>query len=183
MKRASDRVEDRLDRAASALAAAKVPYAVIGGLAVAAWVATADEAAVRLTRDVDMLLDRADLARAQEALSAAGFTHGRVAGIELFLDSPEAKAADAVHVIFANESAKPGDPFVSPGIDGTETLGGVSYIPLVDLVRTKLLVNRDKDRVHLRDLIGVGLVDATWLPQLPAPLAARLQELLDDPEG
>ena len=51
------------------------------------------------------------------------------------------------------------------------------------LVRMKLTAFRDKDRTHLRDLIEVGLVDATWLKQLPAPLTARLKDLLDNPEG
>jgi len=37
--------------------------------------------------------------------------------------------------------------------------------------------------VHLRDVIGVGLVDASWLAKLPVPLTARLNELLDNPEG
>jgi hypothetical protein len=46
----------------------------------------------------------------------------------------------------------------------------------------KLNAFRDKDRVHLRDLLGVGLIDASWLPRLPSPLAERLQELLDNPE-
>ena len=47
----------------------------------------------------------------------------------------------------------------------------------------KLTSFRDKDRVHLRDLIEVGLVDATWAARLPSKLAARLQDLLDNPEG
>lgn len=42
---------------------------------------------------------------------------------------------------------------------------------------------RDKDRMHLRDLIGVGLLDATWPPRLPPPLGEQLQQLLDDPHG
>ncbi len=50
-------------------------------------------------------------------------------------------------------------------------------------VRMKLTSLRDKDRTHIRDLIGVGLVDATWLPKLPPELAARLKQILDTPEG
>ncbi len=45
----------------------------------------------------------------------------------------------------------------------------------------KLLSNRDKDRTHVRDLIGVGLIDRTWLARLPAVLAERLQGILDTP--
>ena len=47
----------------------------------------------------------------------------------------------------------------------------------------KLTSFRDKDRMHLRDLLDVGLIDETWRDKLPPELAARLQELLDNPEG
>jgi hypothetical protein len=47
----------------------------------------------------------------------------------------------------------------------------------------KLTSFRDKDRTHLRDLIGVGLVDESWRLKLPDELAARLQALLDTPDG
>jgi len=47
----------------------------------------------------------------------------------------------------------------------------------------KLTSFRDKDRVHLRDLMDVGLVDESWLERVPAVLRTRLQELLDNPEG
>jgi hypothetical protein len=77
--------------------------AVVGGDAVMAWVEQADEAAVRFTQDVDLVLLREDLDRAREALSKAGFVYRRAAGIEMFLDGPGAKARDAVHVIFAGE--------------------------------------------------------------------------------
>ena len=32
-------------------------------------------------------------------------------------------------------------------------------------------------------LIGVGLIDASWVSRYPPELASRLQELLDDPNG
>ncbi|MFH0792466.1 MAG: nucleotidyltransferase family protein, partial [bacterium] len=95
-----EKVRERLLRAATVLERAGIPYAVIGGNAVAAWVATVDEAAVRNTRDVDILMERKDFAAARRVLEAAGFTHRHTAGIELFLDSPEGKVRDAVHVIF-----------------------------------------------------------------------------------
>ncbi len=47
----------------------------------------------------------------------------------------------------------------------------------------KLIAFRDKDRVHLRDLIGVGLVDARWCARLPDDLAARLSQVLATPDG
>jgi hypothetical protein len=47
----------------------------------------------------------------------------------------------------------------------------------------KLVAYRRKDQVHLQDLIRLGLVDTTWPTRFPPPLDARLQELIDDPEG
>jgi len=49
MVRAVEKVRIRLLRAATILEQAKVPYAVAGGNAVAAWVARVDESAVRNT--------------------------------------------------------------------------------------------------------------------------------------
>ncbi len=64
MARAVNEVQQRLHRAAKALEAGGVPYAVIGGNAIAAWVAKIDAGAVRTTRDVDILIRKEDLERA-----------------------------------------------------------------------------------------------------------------------
>src|SRR5258708_25995066 len=75
MIRAVEKVRERLRRAVAALEAAGIPYAVAGGNAVAAWVSRVDEAAVRNTQDVDILLRRSDLPAATEALNKAGFIY------------------------------------------------------------------------------------------------------------
>ena len=103
---AVEMVRERLLRATAALEQAGVPYAVIGGNAVAAWVARVDEAAVRNTQDVDILLRRADLPAARAALEKAGFVYRHAAGIDMFLDGPDAKARDAVHVLFEREKVR-----------------------------------------------------------------------------
>jgi hypothetical protein len=54
------KVRERLLRATVALNQAGIPYAVVGGNAVASWAATVDEGAVRNTRDVDLLVRRSD---------------------------------------------------------------------------------------------------------------------------
>ena len=73
MVNAVEKVRQRLLRAAQALQSANVPYAVVGGNAVAAWVSRVDEAAVRNTQDVDILIRRDDLPPRRTALAAAGF--------------------------------------------------------------------------------------------------------------
>jgi hypothetical protein len=183
MVRAVEKVRERLLRACRLLDNASVPYAVVGGNAVAAWVAQVDEAAVRATQDVDILIRRSDLPAATLALASGGFVHRHVAGIDLYLDGPQAKARDAVHVVFANEKVRP--EYVLPAPDVTEALttGTFRTLGLDALVRMKLTSFRDKDRTHIRDLLGVGLIDAGWCSRLPPELAARLQQLLDTPEG
>jgi hypothetical protein len=183
MERAVEKVRDRLLRSTAALESAGVPYAVIGGNAVMAWVEQADESAVRFTQDVDLVLRREDLDRAREALGRAGFVHRRSAGIDMFLDGPGAKARDAVHVIFSGEKVRP--EYVAAVPDVTESVSFKSYrvLALEAVVRMKLTSYRDKDKTHVRDMIGVGLVDATWPALYPPELAARLQHLLDTPDG
>lgn len=169
--------------ATQALRAGSVPHAVVGGNAVAAWVATVDEAAVRNTQDVDILIRRADFPGAKAALEAAGFTHRRASGLDLFLDNPSASPRQAVHLVFANEVVKPGEPAANPDVDQSTDMGTFRVLNLDALVRIKLTAFRDKDRTHLRDLIGVGLIDQTWTAKLPPPLATRLQSILDTPDG
>jgi hypothetical protein len=182
---AVERVRDRLRRAAAALDAAGVPYAVAGGNAVAAWVSTIDEGAVRNTQDVDILLRREDLDRAAAALATMGFIHQEVAGVELFLDGPDATPRNAVHVVIANEKVRPHYDAPAPDVTDSIRQGDppVLIVGLEALVRMKLTSYRDKDRTHLRDMLDVGLIEATWPARFPEPLAARLQHLIDHPES
>jgi hypothetical protein len=183
MVRAVEKVRDRLRRAAAALESAGVPYAVAGGNAVAAWVATVDEAAIRNTQDVDIILRRPDLPAAIRAMEAAGFTHRHAAGIDMFLDGPTAKARDAVHVLFAAEKVRPEYLEPVPGVEDPFIDKNVRVLPLTALLTMKLTSFRDKDRTHIRDLIDVGLVDESWPGKFSPELAARLQTLLDTPDG
>jgi hypothetical protein len=180
---AGEKVKERLRRATRALDAAGVPYAVAGGNAVAEWVGRVDEEAVRTTRDVDLLVRRADLAAARAALEAAGFIYHQLLDIDLFIDGPQGKPSGGVHLLFAGEKVRPEDEYILPEIDQSERGAEFQVANLEALVRMKLIAWRDKDRTHLRDLIGVGLLDATWPARLPAPLGVRLQQLLDDPNG
>lgn len=183
MIRAVEKVRDRVLRASAALEQAGVPYAVVGGNAVAAWVSRVDEAAVRNTQDVDILLRRSDLDAAKAALGAAGFVHAQSLGVDLFLDGPDARPRDAVHVIFAGEKVRPHYPSPTPDVTECDKPGDFRVLTLDALVRMKLTSFRRKDQMHIIDLIDVGLIDASWCDRLPSELADRLRELLANPEG
>ena len=106
-----------------------------------------------------------------------------VASVDLLLDGPDAQARDAVHVIFAGEKVRPDFALPAPDVIESEPTEAFRVLRLDALVRMKLTSFRDKDRTHLRDVISVGLVDESWRLKLPEELAARLQPLLDTPDG
>ena len=176
-------VRDRLLRATAALDEAGVPYAVIGGNAVAVWVARIDRAAVRNTQDVDILIRRPDLASARVALEAVGFVYRHAAGIDMFLDDAKAKARDAVHVLFTGEKVRREYSESTPDVEPHDLAPPFRVLPLESLVKMKLTSFRLKDQVHIQDLIGVGLVDATWPDRLPPELGDRLRGILNNPDG
>jgi len=183
MERAMWKVRDRLMRAVNALECAGVPYAVVGGNAVMAQVEQIDESVVRATQDVDLLVRPDDYEEVKRALTAAGFIHRHSAGLEIFLDGEAAKARDAVHVLFAGRRVRADHVAPAPDVSEASAFKGFRVIDLEPLVRMKLTSFRRKDQVHLLDMIGIGMLDASWLDRLEPELAGRLQELLDDPDG
>jgi len=183
MVRAVEAVKERLLRATKALELANVSYAVVGGHAIGLWVSRVDDAAVRNTRDVDLLVRREDLGKVIKAMEPAGFVYRHTGAMHLMLDGENGKARDAVHLIFANEKVRPDEPVANPDVGLSEKTGNFRVLSLEPLVQIKLTAYRDKDRMHLRDLLDLGLVDASWLPRCTSEHAARLQQLLDDPDG
>ena len=107
-------VETRLRRSTAALSAAGVRYAVVGGNAVAAWVGSVDEDAIRTTRDVDLMIRREDLASVRGVLEPLGFVYRHVAGMDVFLDGPESKIGSGVHIVFSGEFVRAGEPSSNP---------------------------------------------------------------------
>lgn len=180
---AMEKVRERLDRACNALEGAAIPYAVIGGNAVAAWVATIDDGAVRNTRDVDLLLDSDDLDRATEALSGVGFIRDQVMDVIVFLDGPEGKPSQGIHILAAGQKVKANYVSATPKVNQASVIEGKRIVELIELVRMKLNSYRRKDQTHLLDMIHVGLIDETWPSQFEPALNERLQTLIDDPDG
>jgi hypothetical protein len=182
MERAVGKVRERLLRATSALNEARVPYAVVGGNAVASWVATIDEGAVRTTRDIDLLVDRTDLTTIATALGRAGFVCDEVLDVVIFRDGVEGKPSEAIHLLFTGERTRPDHLLPAPDIQTVTDSANFPVITLESLVLMKLMSNRRKDQVHLQDMIGVGLIDESWLTKLPPELAVRLKLILDTPD-
>src|SRR5262245_21500040 len=183
MERAVAKVRERLLRATASLNLAGIPYAVVGGNAVASWVARIDEGAVRTTRDIDNLVRREDLPAIATALEQAGFIREDVLEVIMFLDGPNAKPSESVHLLFTGEKTRPDHPMPAPDLKTVNDPAGFRVITLESLVLMKLMSNRRKDQTHVEDMINVGLIDQSWVAKLPPVLAERLQHILDTPGG
>ncbi len=178
---ALDRVSERLHRITGAFEQVDVPYALVGDQAVALWVASRDPAAVRTTKDVDILLNRDDLSRARGAARSVGMEYCEVVGVGMFLERDDPNPRQAVHLIWAGEKVRPEYICPAPTLDERLRLEpGLHVVSLQGLVAMKLLANRDQDRVHLRDLIDVNLIERDLLTKLPSELAERLDALLTE---
>ncbi len=178
---AVEEIAQRLVRITGALNAARVPFALVGGQAVALWVATKDPDAVRTTKDVDLLIDRVDLPAVRKAALSVAMEYFEVLGVGMLLDRDNPNPRRAVHLLWAGEKVRPEYPLPSPSLDEIDTFQpGKPVVSLAGLVRMKLMANRDHDRAHLRDMIDVDLVKRDMLATLPAELATRLDALLTD---
>lgn len=162
---------ERLLRATQALDRAGVAYAVAGDHAAAYWVGTIDESAVRNAAQIDSVLGREHLAQATAALEAAAFIDHRTGELHAFVDGPLGRTRDAVRVRLIHDAVD------------AEPSGEFRVLTLNALVRLLLTTFKTVDSMHLRDMLDVGLIDAAWTSRLPPELAARLQVLLDNPEG
>ncbi len=159
-----------------------VAYALIGGQAVAAWVASVDPDAVRTTKDVDILLNQADLPQASAAAAAAGFSYEEVMNVPMFVELAAPSPKRAVHIVWADQLVRAHEQVPAPRVDESTVLGGMAVASLDALLRMKLTAWRRHDQVHVDDLLKVGLIDATWVARFPPELAARLQFLIANPE-
>src|SRR4029077_5725432 len=109
------------------------------------------------------------------------FDYFETLGVGMFLDRADPNPRHGVHLIWAGEKVRPENVLPAPAIHERQGLeAGKQVVELPGLVRMKLEANRDQDRVHLRDMIDVGLVQRDLLAELPPELATRLDALLSE---
>jgi len=168
-----------LNRVSMALREAAIEYRVIGGVAVYLHVSERDELAARMTRDIDLSVNRRDLDRIAEAVRPHGFALRHVAGIDMLVDATKPSARSAVHLVMAGERVRPADIAPIPEFSApVKTSEGILIVPVADLLRMKLISFRFKDKAHIKDMQGVGLITAEMEASLPEELRTRLAEVL-----
>ena len=172
-------VDRRQAHCVAAFAEADIPYAIIGGRASMAWVDSVDRGASRTTPNVDFLVERADLNRITNLLCRDGWIHQVMNGWHTFAESANVRFQSRVRLVFANELFRPDNLLATPSVSESCWLDGICVIDLDALMRMKLTAFRTIDRVHLDDLLSVGLFDPSWRDRFPAEFAPRLDAIFD----
>ena len=149
-----------------------VRYLLIGGFAVIL------HGFVRTTKDVDLLVDRTDLDRISAVMTELGFQRHDLRRLVLFTDPAEPSKRAGVRLVWANEKVQPSYAVPAPSTDeAVRDAAGFLVLDLPALVRMKLTSFRDIDRVHLADLLSVGLIGVALRKALPDELRERLAEV------
>ena len=172
-----DRVDRLFDLAATVeriFSSAGLEYRIVGGLAACLYVEELSPDAGRLTKDIDVVVRRADLDRIAEAARAFGFERRHTAGGDMLTRADQPSARRAVHLVFAGEKVRPDYLEPAPSIGDSREIRGLRLIPLPDLVRMKLTSFRLRDQTHLKDLDDAGLITADVEAALTPELSARL---------
>jgi len=165
----------------AALTKAEVEYRIVGGMAVFFQISERDPDAARLTRDVDVAIDRNDLQRISRASSEFGFRYQHAAGIDMLVDAKEPKARSAVHLLFVREKVRPDYLEAVPGFSQpTVTSEGILLASVSDLLRMKLTSFRLRDKTHVIDMDSVGLITLEIEAALPDALRRRLQQVREE---
>ncbi|MGA0420859.1 MAG: hypothetical protein ACO3P9_12650 [Phycisphaerales bacterium] len=102
----------------------------------------------------------------------------------MWLDPEDPRPKRAVHIVWANEITREGDPLPAPDIEPTHVSESHPYprVGFEEILRMKLLAWRDHDRAHLRDMVHIGLLRPEMLDRFDGVLRERLQFIFDNPE-
>jgi hypothetical protein len=172
------------ERVCRALRDEGIEYRIVGGLAVLYHVASRDPLAARLTKDVDLAVNRIDLPRIAEAVRALGLEYRHVAGVDMFVDAKAPKARSGIHLLFAGERVRPADLEPVPSFsEPTVNEAGILLVAPAELIRMKLISYRQRDKTHIVDMDSVGLITPEIEASLTEALRDRLQQVRAEERG
>jgi len=170
-------VEKARDLIAAKLAQLDVPYAVIGGLALAQY------GYRRFTEDVDLLIRKQDIKKIHAALEGLGY-------MRAFPGSKNLKDVEnGVKVEFVLAGDYPGDgnvkpiAFPDPSV-AQEEVGGVLVVSLKTLIELKLASgmtapDRIKDLADVQELMRLKILPKAFAAQLHQYVQPKFVELWD----
>jgi hypothetical protein len=142
-------------------------YRIVGGLATYLYVEEREPDAGRLTKDIDIVVRRADLEKIAKAAASFGLQHRQVAGVDMLVRPEQPPGRRAIHLY----------PEPTLDLSPCQRIKGLRLIPLADLIRMKLTSFRIKDQMHLKDLDEAGLITPEMETGLSPVLAERLAQV------
>jgi len=139
-----------------------------------------DPLAARLTKDVDVAIDRADLPRIADALQPLGLEYRHAAGVDMFVESRQ-RSRSVIRLVFVREKVRPHYIEAVPDVsDASRTDDGLVIASIADLLRMKLTSLRLRDKTHVIDMDAVGLITPEIEAALPQQLRDRLQQVREE---
>jgi hypothetical protein len=166
-------VRDRQAEIVRTLSAADISFALSGSNATFAWIASVDESAVRQYRNVEFIINCKDINPVTSALEGLGLTTDVRDDNILFRNESIRYDRWTDIAFFAGEQIA-GKPYRVPNLDRIEVIGESPLIVLDRLVSFQLSRWTLDDRVDLRDLMNVGLIDGSCIDRFPSHLSSRL---------
>lgn len=147
-----------------------------------AWVSSVDESAVRYAQKIEILLCGAAHKAATEVLDAAGF--GKCDDVPArVMDRIGSNSRAAVDLLLVEDAHAKGllqTPTDLSNVVEFESMKVLSLEPLLYMLLSSCKTN---DRVDIRDLIDVGLIDESWVSRFPSELGSRLRHIIKTPDG
>jgi len=95
------RVEQLLDLAGlveQLFSSGGLEYRIVGGLAAYLYIEEREPDAGRLTKDIDIVVRRADLEKIAQAAAAFGLQHRQIAGVEMLVRPDQPSGRRAIHL-------------------------------------------------------------------------------------
>jgi hypothetical protein len=172
-----------LDRTLEMLWSADVPYALIGGKAVAAWTIATDGNNHMGYRPIDLLIHERDASRALAALKVLGHSQRASATQIRLFDGDRRWNNRSIRLAFAGTRIRETDLRPLPTPNQACMVAGYRCLDLPTLVSLLLSQFRRIDQVHVRSLAEVDLINADCLDKLDPTSSQRLNSILEDPHG
>lgn len=160
----------------------KIPYALVGGLALAA------HGFVRMTQDVDLLMTREGLETFKEKFLGRGYVLAFSGAQKTFRDTT---TQVQIEILITGDYPGDGKPkpiaFPDPSVTFTER-GGMRVIPMEKLIELKLASgmsapHRLRDLADVQDLIATLKLPRDFAENLDASVREKFRELWNSAQG
>jgi hypothetical protein len=169
----SDPVHKTMRRVVKQLAKAKIPYAIVGGMAVNA------HGHRRTTNDVDVLLTAEGLAEFRKRFVPKYYeTHPRLP--RRFTDLKNDVTIDFLLAGLYPGSGRPGPISFPDPANASQTIEEMQVLDLVMLIQLKLAARRHQDFADVVSLIRVQQLDETFAERLHPSVRGNYIECLEE---